>query len=160
MKTYSICYVFPQRESNAASYWIQNALKFPDWKVIDYQTTVILCNRDHSSSLVLEKLRIKPAPPRAGTLWDRCPLQSSTVNTRCFHQPPAPGVQPRPLAAQSSPLSLQPREAHGSLAAAWQSGEPAMAAAAFAELSHARGSPGAAGQGEALPAPAELWDMG
>lgn len=72
----------PPRESNAASCWIQNALKFPGWKVIDYQTTVILCNRDHSSSLVLEKLRIKPAPPRGGTLWDRCPLlRGSAVNT-------------------------------------------------------------------------------
>lgn len=70
------------RESNAASYWTQNALKFPYWKVINYQTTVILCNRDHSSFLVLEKLRIKRAPPRGEMLWDRCLLQrGSTVNT-------------------------------------------------------------------------------
>lgn len=54
------------------------------------------------------------------------------------------------------PLSLQPWHMHGSLAAAWQSGEPAMAAAAFPELSHVQCSVGAVCQGEALPAAG--WD--
>lgn len=50
------------------------------------------------------------------------------------------------------PLSLQPWNVHGSLAAAWQAGEPAMAAAAFPGLSHTQCSSEAVGQGEALPA--------
>lgn len=41
---------------------------------------------------------------------------------------------------------------YGLLAAAWKSGEPAMAAAAFPGLSYVQCSVGAVCQGEALPA--------
>lgn len=115
MKTRSTRYIFPQQKARLTSYLMQNALKFPGWKMIDYQTTITQCNRDHSSSLVLEKLGIKLAPPRGGILWDRCPLQrGSAESTWLFHQPPAPVFQPVPLAAQSSPPSLS-----AALACAW-----------------------------------------
>lgn len=134
---------------------MQNALKFPDWKMIDYQTTITWCNRDHRSSLVLEKLRIKLAPPRGGILRDRCPLQKgNAVSTWCFHQLLC--SSPWHCQLRALLLSLQPWHVHGSLAAAWQSGELAMAAAAFPELSQVQCSTRAVCQGKALPATG--WD--
>lgn len=75
MKTHS--YVFPQEKAKLASYLMQNALKFPVWRLIDYQTTITKCNRDHSSSLVLEKWRIKLESPQGGILWDSVPSREA-----------------------------------------------------------------------------------